>query len=203
MNMQFTTADTNAAFDVNDEVFAYPYNEGLVHQAVVTFMNNARSGNSAQKTRAEVRGGGRKPWNQKGTGRARAGSIRSPIWRSGGVTFASKKRDYSQKLNKKMYKRAMRSIISELNRSGNLIIIDDFQCESHKTKDFVNKMKALNISNALVVMREIGEAEYLGSRNLIDFDVTDTTAIDPVVLLQFEKVVMTRDAVTKIGEQLQ
>jgi large subunit ribosomal protein L4 len=103
-------------------------------------MNKARSGNSAQKTRAEVRGGGRKPWNQKGTGRARAGTIRSPIWRSGGVTFASKKRDYSQKLNKKMYKRALRSIISELYRTGNLIVVSDFQCPSLKTKDFINKM---------------------------------------------------------------
>src|SRR5471030_2226191 len=137
--MELITRDTSSQINVSKDIFDYDYNEGLVHQAIVTFMNNARSGNSAQKTRAEVRGGGRKPWNQKGTGRARAGTIRSPIWRSGGVTFASKKRDYSQKINKKMYKRAMRSIISELHRTGNLIVVSDFQCSSLKTKDFIKK----------------------------------------------------------------
>jgi len=201
--MEITTIDTNATLNLNQDVFAYAYNEGLVHQAVVAYMNNARSGNSAQKTRAEVRGGGRKPWNQKGTGRARAGTIRSPIWRSGGVTFASKKRDYSQKLNKKMYKRALRSIISELCRTGNLVVVSDFQCESHKTKDFINKMNQLKIANALIIMNEVGESEYLGSRNLIDYDICDVTTIDPVSLLRFEKVVVTEAAIKKIEEQLQ
>lgn len=201
--MEITTIDTKAQLQLNKDVFAYAYNEGLVHQAVVTYMNNARSGNSAQKTRAEVRGGGRKPWNQKGTGRARAGTIRSPIWRTGGVTFASKKRDYSQKLNKKMYKRALRSIISELCRTGNLVVVSDFQCESHKTKDFVNKMNQLNIKNALIVMSEVGESEYLGSRNLIDYDICDVTTIDPVSLLRFKQVVVTEAAIKKIEEQLQ
>jgi large subunit ribosomal protein L4 len=201
--MEITTIDTNAQLVLNEEVFAYAYNEGLVHQAVVAYMNNARSGNSAQKTRAEVRGGGRKPWNQKGTGRARAGTIRSPIWRSGGVTFASKKRDYSQKLNKKMYKRALRSIISELCRTGNLVVVSDFQCDSHKTKDFIIKMDQLNIKNALIIMNEVGESEYLGSRNLIDYDICDVTTIDPVSLLRFEKVVVTEAAIKKIEEQLQ
>jgi large subunit ribosomal protein L4 len=181
--MEITTIDTKAQLKLSPVVFAYAYNEGLVHQAIVTYMNNARSGNSAQKTRSEVRGGGRKPWNQKGTGRARAGTIRSPIWRSGGVTFASKKRDYSQKLNKKMYKRALRSIISELCRTGNLVVVSDFQCESHKTKDFINKMNQLDIKNALIIMNEVGESEYLGSRNLIDYDICDVTTIDPVSLL--------------------
>ena len=155
--MELMTKDTNSQIKVNKDIFGYDYNEGLVHQAVVTFMNNARSGNSAQKTRAEVRGGGRKPWNQKGTGRARAGTIRSPLWRSGGVTFASKKRDYSQKINKKMYKRAMRSIISELHRTGNLIVVSDFQCPSIKTKDFIVKMNELELKSALIVMNEVGE----------------------------------------------
>src|SRR5580704_3861780 len=167
--MEITTIDTKAKLHLNEGVFAYDYNEGLIHQAVVSYMNNARSGNSAQKTRSEVRGGGRKPWNQKGTGRARAGTIRSPLWRSGGVTFAAKKRDYSQKLNKKMYKRALRSIISELCRAGHLLVVNDFQCESHKTKDFINKMNKLNLTNALIIMTEVGENEYLGSRNLIDY----------------------------------
>lgn len=201
--MEITTIDTKAQLNLNKEVFDYAYNEGLVHQAIVTYMNNARSGNSAQKTRSEVRGGGRKPWNQKGTGRARAGTIRSPLWRSGGVTFASKKRDYSQKLNKKMYKRALRSIISELCRTGNLVVVGDFQCESHKTKDFINKMNQLNIKNALIIMNEVGESEYLGSRNLIDYDICDVTTIDPVSLLRFEKVVVTEAAIKKIEEQLQ
>lgn len=201
--MEITTIDTNSKLKLNEAIFSYTYNEGLVHQAVVTFMNNARSGNSAQKTRSEVSGGGKKPWNQKGTGRARAGTIRSPIWRSGGVTFASKKRDYSQKLNKKMYKRALRSIISELCRTGNLVVVSDFQCESHKTKDFLKKMNQMNINNALIIMSEVGENEYLGSRNLIDFDICDVTTIDPVSLLRFEKVVVTETAIKKIEEQLQ
>lgn len=201
--MELKTIDTNTSLNLNDVVFAYDYNEGLIHQAVVTYMNNARSGNSAQKTRSEVRGGGKKPWNQKGTGRARAGTIRSPIWRSGGVTFASKKRDYSQKLNKKMYKRAMRSIISELIRNDKLIVISDFQCQSYKTKDFIAKMNELNLNNALIVMHEVGEQEYLGSRNLIDFDICDVASLDPVSLLRFEKILITDQAIKNLEELLQ
>lgn len=201
--MEIMTRDTKAQLVLNDEVFAYNYNEGLIHQVVVAYMNKARSGNSAQKTRAEVRGGGRKPWNQKGTGRARAGTIRSPIWRSGGVTFASKKRDYSQKVNKKMYKRALRSIISELCRTDNIIVLSKFECESNKTKEFSLKMKELEINNALIIMDEVGENEYLGSRNLIDYDICDVATIDPVSLLRFEKIVVTETALKKIEEQLQ
>lgn len=200
--MELVTKDTNASLKVDEQIFNYEYNEGLVHQAVVTFMNNARSGNSAQKTRSEVRGGGKKPWNQKGTGRARAGTIRSPIWRSGGVTFASKKRDYSQKLNKKMYRRAIRSILSELIRKETLVIVDNFQCETNKCKAFLAKMNELNITNALLVTSELGENEYLASRNLIDFDICDVNSIDPVSLLRFEKVLMTSDAIKRIEEIL-
>lgn len=201
--MELTTKDTNAHIQVSETIFGYDYNEGLIHQAVVAYMNNARSGNSAQKTRAEVRGGGKKPWNQKGTGRARAGTIRSPIWRSGGVTFASKKRDYSQKLNKKMYKRALRSIISELYRQDKLIIVSDFQCPTNKTKDFIVKMKELDISNALIVTHEVGECEYLASRNLFQFDICDVYSVDPVSLLRFEQVLITEEAIKKLEEQLQ
>jgi large subunit ribosomal protein L4 len=200
--MELITKDTNAKVVLSDLVFSKEYNESLVHQAVVTYMNNARSGNSAQKTRSEVRGGGRKPWNQKGSGRARAGTIRSPLWRSGGVTFASKKRDYSQKLNKKMYKGAIRSIISELCRTDNLFVVSDFQCSSLKTKDFSHKMTGLGLSNALVIMDEVGEFEYLASRNLIQYDVCDVTALDPVTLLRHDKVLMTEGAVKKIEELL-
>ena len=201
--MEINVKGTKTKLNLSDDVFAYNYNEGLIHQAVVTYMNNARSGNSAQKTRSEVRGGGRKPWNQKGTGRARAGTIRSPLWRSGGVTFASKKRDYSQKFNKKMYKRALRSIISELCRTESLVILSDFQCATPKTKDFIAKMKELDVKNALIIMSEVGENEYLGSRNLIDYDICDVTTIDPVSLLRFEKVVVTEAAIKQIEEQLQ
>jgi large subunit ribosomal protein L4 len=201
--MQLTIKDTNSSIDVNDIVFGMEYNEGLVHQAVVKHMNELRSGNSAQKTRSEVRGGGRKPWNQKGSGRARAGTIRSPIWRSGGVTFASKKRDYSQKLNKKMYKRALRSIISELNRAGNLIVVSDFQCTSVKTKDFLSKLSTLEVNNALIIMKEIGEFEYLASRNLHQFEVCDVSTIDPVILLRYEKVIIAEEAIKLLEEQLQ
>lgn len=201
--MDIVTVDTGKTVTVSDEVFAYPYNESLIHQSVVAFMNNARSGNSAQKTRSEVRGGGRKPWKQKGTGRARAGTIRSPIWRSGGVTFASKKRDYSQKLNKKMYKRAIRSIISELKRNESLVVVSNFELASHKTKDFLTKMESLNITNALIVLHEVTENDYLASRNLYDFDVCDVLTIDPVGLLRFEKVVVTESALKDIEETLQ
>lgn len=201
--MELLAKDTNAKINVSDDVFACSFNEGLVHQAVVTYMNNARSGNSAQKTRAEVRGGGKKPWNQKGTGRARAGTIRSPLWRTGGVIFAAKKRDYSQKLNKKMYKRALRSIFSELIRTESLIVLQNFACDSGKTKDFAKKMSDMGVKNAMIVMTEVGEFEYLGSRNLIDFDVCDTTTLDPVSLLKFENVVITESAIKQIEEHLQ
>ncbi len=201
--MEIKTVDTTTALEVNESIFDYNYNEGLIHQVVVAFMNSARSGNSAQKTRSEVRGGGRKPWNQKGTGRARAGTIRSPLWRSGGVTFASKKRDYSQKVNKKMYKRAIRSIISELIRQENFVVISDFQCESMKTKSFIAKMSEINATNALIIMKEMGESEYLGSRNLINFSICDAESVDPVILLRHEKVVITVEALKRIEELLQ
>lgn len=201
-----TTKKTSAAkpkSTLNPAIFDCAYNESLIHQAVVTLMNHARSGNSAQKTRAEVRGGGRKPWNQKGTGRARAGSIRSPIWRSGGVTFASKKRDYSQKINKKMYNGAIRSILSELHRIGRLTVVSEFQCATPKTKDFLAKAAELKLNNALIVMHELGENEYLGSRNLFHYLVCDVEEIDPVLLLKFEQVLITEEAIKLLEERLQ
>lgn len=197
-----STAATEKA-TLNPAIFDCTFNEGLIHQAVVCTMNSWRSGNSAQKTRSEVRGGGRKPWNQKGTGRARAGSIRSPLWRSGGVTFAAKKRDYSQKLNKKMYKGAIRSILSELHRTGRLIVVEDFQCPTIKTKDFMAKMEEFKLTNSLIVMHEMGENEYLSSRNVPHFLVCDVDELDPVLLLQFENVLMTEEAVKMLEERLQ
>lgn len=201
--MELKTRDTQSAVEVSDAVFSCDYNEGLVHQAVVAYMNKARSGNSAQKTRSEVRGGGAKPWRQKGTGRARAGTIRSPIWRSGGVTFASKKRDYSQKINRKMYQGAMRSIVSELQRKGHLIVLSDFQCGTPKTKDFLSRMKELDIKGALILVKELGEYEYLASRNLPAFDLRDVISVDPVSLLRYENVLITEEALKALEEQLQ
>ncbi len=201
--MELTTIDTKQQLQLSEHVFDYAYNEGLIHQAVVAFMNKARSGNSAQKTRSEVRGGGKKPWNQKGTGRARAGTIRSPLWRSGGVTFASKKRDYSQKINKKMYKRAICSILSELLRKDLLLAVSDFQCQTHKTKDFVHKMQELNVNNALIVLSEVSEQEYFGSRNLDTFSICDTNSLDPVALLRYDHVLITEQAIRRLEEQLQ
>jgi len=201
--MELKTRDTESAVTLNDAVFSCDYNRGLIHRVVVAYMNKARSGNSAQKTRSEVRGGGKKPWAQKGTGRARAGTIRSPIWRSGGVTFAAKKRDYAQKINRKMYQGAMRSIVSELSREGHLIVLSDFQCSTPKTQEFLAKMKAMDISNALVLVQDLGEFEYLASRNLHSYDVRDVVSIDPVSLLRFEKVIITEEALKTLEEQLQ
>ena len=200
--MELLSKDTQQPIAVNDSMFDYPFNEGLIHQVMVTYCNHYRSGNSAQKTRAEVRGGGKKPWKQKGTGRARAGSIRSPIWRSGGVTFASKKREYANKINKKMYKRAIWSILSELNRTGNLIILQDFDIDSHKTKAFIQKMRLYDVENALVIKHEITENDYLSSRNLIDFEICDALMVNPAILLKFEKVLITEQGIKDLEEIL-
>jgi len=201
-----TTKNASAAkasVTLNPAIFECSYNESLVHQAVVTTQNNMRSGNSAQKTRAEVRGGGRKPWNQKGTGRARAGTIRSPLWRSGGVVFAAKKRDYSQKLNKKMYRGAIRSILSELNRTERLVVTPDFVCAEPKTKEFIAKMKEMNLTSALIVLHELSENEYLAARNVPHYWVCEVEELDPVMLLRFDNVVMTEAAVKMLEERLQ
>lgn len=201
-----TTKNASAAkasVTLNPAIFECSYNESLVHQAVVTTQNNMRSGNSAQKTRAEVRGGGRKPWNQKGTGRARAGTIRSPLWRSGGVVFAAKKRDYSQKLNKKMYRGAIRSILSELNRTERLVVTPDFVCAEPKTKEFIAKMKEMNLTSALIVLHELSENEYLAARNVPHYWVCKVEELDPVMLLRFDNVVMTEAAVKMLEERLQ
>lgn len=200
--MFISTVDSKKQVELNEEVFNYPYNEGLIHQVVTTYLNNARSGNSAQKTRSEVRGGGKKPWKQKGTGRARAGTIRSPIWRSGGVTFASKKRDYTKKINKKMYKRAIRSIISELIRQDRFHVIENFKCETHKTKEFLLNINKLEFKSAMLVSNDFGINEYLGARNLIDFELADVVSLDPYRLLKYENVVMTEEALKNLEEGL-
>ena len=174
----------------------------MVHQVVVAYLAGARQGTRAQKTRAEVRGGGRKPWRQKGTGRARAGSIRSPIWRGGGTTFAARPQDHSQKVNRKMYRGAMRSILSELVRQDRLVVVEQFAAETPKTKALVGQLAALSVSNVLIVTEGMNENLYLASRNLKGVDVRDVAATDPVCLLAHEKVLMTVEALKKFEEQL-
>ena len=187
---------------LSDQSFSREYNEPLVHQTVVTYMAGARQGSVKQKTRSEVRGGGRKPWRQKGTGRARAGTIRSPIWRSGGVTFAAKPQDYSKKLNKKMYRRAMQCILSELIRQNRLIVVNEFTVESHKTKDLVNKLKEFDLENVLIVSDQVQKNLYLAARNLHKVDALDVSGLDPVSLIGFEKVLITVSALKKVEEML-
>lgn len=187
---------------LSDESFGREYNEPLVHQTVVTYLAGARQGSVKQKTRSEVRGGGRKPWRQKGTGRARAGTIRSPIWRSGGVTFAARPQDHSKKLNKKMYRGAMQCILSELIRQDRLIVVNDFTLETYKTKDLVNKLKEFDLDNVLIVSDQIEQNLFLAARNLHKVDALDVSGLDPVSLIGFEKVLITVPALKRVEEML-
>ena len=187
---------------LSDESFGREYNEPLVHQTVVTYLAGARQGSVKQKTRSEVRGGGRKPWRQKGTGRARAGTIRSPIWRSGGVTFAARPQDHTKKLNKKMYRGAMQCILSELIRQDRLIVVNDFTIETYKTKDLVNKLKEFDLDNVLIVLDQIEQNLFLAARNLHKVDALDVSGLDPVSLIGFEKVLITVPALKKVEEML-
>ena len=194
--------ETGEKISFSDETFGREYNEPLVHQSVVTYLAGARQGTVQQKTRSEVRGGRRKPWRQKGTGRARSGTIRSPIWRSGGVTFAARPQDFSKKLNKKMYRGAMQCILSELIRQDRLIVVNEFAVESHKTKDLVTKLKDYDLDNVLIVSDQIEENLYLAARNLHKVDVLDVSGLDPVSLIGFDKVLITVPALKKAEEML-
>ena len=187
---------------VSEANFAREYNEALVHQVVTAYLSGARQGTRAQKTRSEVAGGGKKPWRQKGTGRARAGTIRSPIWRSGGVTFAAKPQDHSQKVNRKMYRAAMRSILSELARTDRLMIIEALDVEQPKTKLLVETLKGYGVDNVLIVADNVDKNLYLASRNLHKVDVRDVEGADPVSLIAYDKVMITVDAVKKFEEAL-
>ena len=188
--------------DVSEIVFGQDYNEGIIHQLVVTYMANARAGTRAQKTRSEVSGGGVKPWKQKGTGRARAGTIRSPIWRTGGVTFAAKPQDHSKKLNKKMYAVGMRSILSELVRQERLVVIDELSIAEPKTKLLNAALSDQGLSSVLIVLAAEDSTLELASRNLHKVDVCTAFEIDPVSLLAYEKVCVTADAIALIEERL-
>ncbi|MCK5721422.1 MAG: 50S ribosomal protein L4 [Gammaproteobacteria bacterium] len=205
MELKLTTATGKASsksIEVSDANFSREFNEALVHQAVTGYLAGARSGTRAQKTRSDVRGGGKKPWKQKGTGRARSGTIRSPIWRSGGVTFAARPKDWSQKLNRKMYRAAIQSILSELVRTERLVVVDSFSVDAPKTKDMVERLGKLGTSNVMIVTQDMSDNLFLSTRNLHHVGVCDANNIDPVSLIRFEKVIMTADAVKKIEETL-
>jgi len=193
---------SGAAVELSDVAFGREFNEALVHQVVTAYLAGGRQGSKAQKTRGEVSGGGKKPFKQKGTGRARAGSIRSPIWRGGGKTFAARPQDWSQKVNRKMYRGAMQCILAELVRQDRLILIEEISVESPKTKDLLVKLQALNATKALIITDAVDENLYLAARNLPHVDVIDTAAIDPVSLIAFEKVIMSVNAAKKLEVEL-
>ncbi len=192
----------SGSVDVAETAFGADFNEPLVHQVVTAFLAGGRAGTKAQKTRSEVRGGGIKPWRQKGTGRARAGTIRSPIWVGGGRTFAAKPRDFSQKVNKKMYKSALRSILSELIRQDRLVVTDSIEMKAPKTKELASRLKKLDLDNVLIVNEAFDEKVYLSARNLANVGICDAASVDPVVLMRFEKVLMTLPALKMIEERL-
>jgi len=187
---------------VSDGTFGQEFKESLVHQVVTACLSGARAGTAQQKSRSQVRGGGIKPWRQKGTGRARAGTIRSPIWRGGGKTFAASPRDYTQKINRKMYRAAMRSILSELLRQERLVAIDTFAVDAPKTRQLADKLGELGLENVLIVTLEVDDNLYLAARNLPGVAICDAVSADPVSLIGFDKVLMTKAAIEKIEERL-
>jgi large subunit ribosomal protein L4 len=200
--MDIAIHNTKKTVSVSDDAFAASFNETLVHQLVVSYMSAGRAGTKAQKNRSAVSGGGAKPWRQKGTGRARAGTIRSPIWRSGGVTFAATPRDYSKKLNKKMYRVGMRSLVSELVRQERLILIDKLGVTEPKTKLMQARLEELGVNDALVLTDGLDSAVYLAARNLPNIQVMDIAIVDPVSLVRQEKIVIDEAALKKLEERL-
>ncbi|MCH9769853.1 MAG: 50S ribosomal protein L4 [Gammaproteobacteria bacterium] len=200
--MKLATLDTKKAVEIKPEIFELPFNEGLVHQVVNAYLAGKRQGSKAQKTRAEVSGGGAKPWRQKGSGRARAGTSSSPIWRSGGQTFAAKPRNYSQKVNKKMYKRAMAIILAELNRQERLVVLEKLDWNEPKTKLLANKLKELSLSNVLIINDEPNRNLELAVRNLPHVAVLTVDKVNPVSLINFEKILITQAALAKFEERL-
>lgn len=200
--MELQLHNSKEMIAVSDTVFASDYKESLVHQLVTAYLAGARSGTKAQKNRSAVRGGGAKPWNQKGGGRARAGTIRSPLWRSGGVTFAAQPRDYSQKLNKKMYRAGIRSIFSELVRNERLKVVEDITVDAPKTRQLLAKLNDLGVTKTLIVTETGDEKLYLSARNLPHVEVTDVAGLTPVSLVGYESVVVTVGAIRAVEEWL-
>lgn len=205
MELSVIQADNQAvALQCSDSVFDAAYNEPLVHQIVTAYLAGARAGTKAQLTRAEVQATGAKPWRQKGTGRARAGTVSSPIWRSGGVSFAAKPRDYSQKVNRKMYRAGIRAIVSELVRQERLVVVETLNIDAPKTKQFVAELTRLGLTNSklLVVLDSVDSNVYLAARNVPRVAVIDAQEIEPVSLISFEKVVITARALKQLEERL-
>ncbi|OTG95486.1 50S ribosomal protein L4 [Acinetobacter sp. ANC 3832] len=193
---------SGSAVELSEVAFGRDFNEALVHQVVTAYLAGGRQGSKAQKSRGEVSGGGKKPFRQKGTGRARAGSIRSPIWVGGGKTFAARPQDWSQKVNRKMYRGAMQCILAELVRQNRLVLVEEFSVEAPKTKELLAKLSDLNATRALIVTDAVDENLYLAARNIPHVDVVDAAAIDPVALIAFDKVVMSVAAAKKIEVEL-
>jgi large subunit ribosomal protein L4 len=197
-----SSSDNAGMINVSDAVFDVKFNETLVHQSVVAYLAEARSGTRAQKSRSEVKGTGSKPWRQKGTGRARAGTVKSPLWRSGGVTFAAKPQNYSQKLNKKMYRGALRSILSELVRSTRLVVVENFSVDTPKTKKLLEKLKPFEIKKLLIITDNIEDNLALAARNLHQVELNDVKGLNPVSLVGSEKVIITVSALKQLEERL-
>lgn len=202
MSVQLNITGGNGSVDLSDENFGASFKEALIHQVVTAYLAAGRSGTSAQKNRSEVRGGGKKPWRQKGTGRARAGTIRSPIFTGGGQTFARSTRDYSQKINRKMYRGAMRSIVSELARQERLLVVKELTAKAPNTKELAGKLAKLNLSSGLIVLAEDDTNVMLSVRNIPNIEITTVNNIDPVSLVAYEKILMTADAVKSLDEKL-
>jgi len=202
MSVQLNIAGGKGSVDLSDEVFAVSFKQSLIHQVVTAYLAAGRSGTSSQKSRSEVSGGGKKPWRQKGTGRARAGTIRSPIFTGGGQTFARSTRDYSQKINRKMYRGAMRSIVSELARQDRLVIVDDISVKAPSTKEMVAKLAELNIAKGLIILAQDDANIVLSARNIPNIEVTTVSAVNPVSLVAHEKILMSADAVKMLDEKL-
>lgn len=205
MELNLTTASGDASdetVELSEETFNKDFNEALIHQVVNAYLAGGRSGTKGQKNRAAVSGGGAKPWRQKGTGRARSGTIRSPIWRSGGTTFAAKNRDFSQKVNRKMYRSAMTSIVSELVRQERLMVLPELTLSAPKTKELAAKLNTLGCNNALIVTQDFDQNIYLSARNLVNIEYCDVQHINPVSLIRYDKVIITTDAVKKVEEML-
>ena len=200
MKIELLSSTKNQDINISENAFSKDFNEALVHQAVVSFLAGSRQGSSKQKTRSEVRGGGKKPYRQKGTGRARAGTIRSPLWRGGGIAFAATPRDYSKKINKKMYRAAIRSIFSELLRQGRLVAIEKPVLEKPKTKEIANFLKEFSLSKVLIITDKLDVNLYLSARNIPNVDIITVREINPVNLLKAQKVAVTADAFKKIEE---
>jgi len=204
MKLKVAGSGANAAeLELSAGAFGHEFNQALVHQVVTAYRNAGRSGTKAQKSRAEVRGGGKKPHAQKGTGQARAGSNRSPIWVGGGVTFAAKPRNFAQKVNRKMYRGAMRSMLSELVRQERLVVTQSLVLEAPKTRLLVDELKSLALANVLIVVEAIDEKLFLAARNLPNVEVLPVTALNPLALVRHDKVLMTVGAVKLIEERLQ